>query len=112
MAFLNHRDVPGIKSTPRSARRLGYFYVSDIMVEQHWEQLLLVMPHIVPVEVKFRVDIQAYEYLAFSPLFEKSEVGTVAPCYECILTKVLGAEGEPPTYTFEFKRSAFPRSLP
>lgn len=105
-----------IGKPPRSPRRhLGYFYVSDVMARYYWEELLPVMASVVPIEVEFRFDLNAFEYLAHSHLFEEVEEGMVAPCYDCILTKVPHTEdsGETTfTTTFEFKRSSYPRQTP
>ena len=101
---------------PRSPRRrLGYFYVSDVVARNYWEELLPVMASVVPIQVEFRADLCAFEYLAFSHLFEEVPEGMVAPCYECILTKVPHIEeGAEATFsiTFEFKRSSDPRQTP
>jgi len=96
-------------------RRLGYFYVSDVMARYYWEELLPIMASVVPVEVEFRFDLNAFEYLAHSHLFEEVEEYLVAPCYDCILTKVQHTDDSGETTfstTFEFKRSSYQRQTP
>lgn len=90
---------------PCSPQRLGYFYVSDVLALDHWEELLPVMASVVPVSVAYRADLQSFEYLAFSNLFEEVKPGVAAPCYEVIFTRVAITGGEGFTLTFEFKRS-------
>lgn len=104
--MLRYRDIKPIKETPRPKPRLGYFHVSAEVLQYHWDHLLIVMPHIVPLQVEYRADLQAYRYLAHSELFEPSDYGVVAPEYEIIFTRVQGVDGEPDTFTFEFKKRA------
>lgn len=40
----------------------------------------------VVVEARFRYDLGAIEYLAFSPLFDEVEEGVVAPEYDLVVT--------------------------
>ncbi len=107
--MLHQSQLPELKRTPRPERRMGYFYVSRLIVEEHWDKLLVVMPHIVPLQVQYRPDMDAYEYLAHSELFEVIERGYCAPIYDCIFTRVPSTADEPSAYTFEFKRSPFER---
>lgn len=102
--MLKLRDIPNIKRQPRPEPRLGFFYVSDIIVDEHWDQLLILMPHIVPLEVVYRAERRAYRYLCHSELFEPSDRGVVPPEYEVVLSRVPGEGEAPDTYTFEFKR--------
>lgn len=102
--------LDSVAPIPRSPRRnLGRFYVSDVMVENYWESMLVVMASIVPVQVSYRYDIHAYEYIAHSALFEEVPVGMMAPLYECHFRKVPIEGGDGHTVTFEFKRITAPQ---
>lgn len=103
-------SLNSVAPIPRSPRRnLGRFYASDVMVENYWESMLVVMASIVPVQVGYRHEIQAYEYLAHSTLFDEVPEGMLAPLYECHFKKVPVEGGEGHTITFEFKRVTAPK---
>lgn len=47
-----------------------------------WEDQLPMMGNFVVVESRFRLDLDGYEYLAFSPLFDVIPEAMAAPEYE------------------------------
>lgn len=61
--------------------RIGRFIVDAVEVTG-WQSLLPVMGNFVVVEARYRYDMRAIEYLAYSPLFEPWDEHCVAPEYE------------------------------
>lgn len=62
--------------------RLGRFYLYDSDMGRWESNLLPLMGNFVVVEARFRFDLRAIEYLAFSPLFDEIDPNIAAPEYE------------------------------
>jgi hypothetical protein len=65
--------------------RLGKFTITQNELCK-WEDWLPVMGNFVVVEARYRYDLGAIEYLAFSPLFDEIDGAVVAPTYELTVT--------------------------
>lgn len=69
----------------KTNHRLGRFVISQMELRT-WEEWLPVMGNFVVVEARFRYDLAAIEYLAFSPLFEEIPDNVEAPWYDLMVT--------------------------
>lgn len=62
--------------------RLGRFILHQADLRRWETNLLPLMGNFVVVDASWRYDLNAIEYVAYSPLFDEIEGGIVAPEYE------------------------------
>ncbi len=69
---------------PQSPHKLGWFEVTQELIEFGWEDMLPIMSNFVVVRAEQRYDTQTVRYLAYSPLFTIVDRVSQAPWYQIV----------------------------
>lgn len=72
----------GYMDRPIDASRRGRFWMPyGYQWRMSRKELTRLFGHVYPVKIDFRPDVNRYELIAYSPLFDQCEEGTESPLY-------------------------------
>jgi hypothetical protein len=84
-------------------RRIGRFEVLRPLIEDYADVIAAAMAGMIVVRAEHRLDMDAIEYMAFSPQFDPVPKFEIAPLYRVMVTEHTDDEGRK-TLTTEFVR--------